>query len=240
MTTIDHTESAVDRVEPGDKWAFDASVTDAFDNMLARSIPQYPVMRDAVTNVGTRYIQPTGDIVDLGASRGVALMPFYQQFAATHRVRAIEVSAPMLDVLRSRFPADCVLPADLRHGFPTDLRPTLTLSVLTLQFVPIEYRQRLIRQIYQQTVPGGAFILVEKVLGNTAEIDAAMVELYYALKGENGYSPEAIERKRLSLEGVLVPVTARWNEELLTMAGFRQIDCFWRWMNFAGWIAIKE
>ena len=67
-----------------------------------------------------------------------------------------------------------------------------------------------------------------------------MVESYYRLKSAHGYSQEEIERKRLSLEGVLVPVTARWNEELLYMAGFRQVDCFWRWMNFAGWVAVKE
>ena len=30
-------------------------------------------------------------------------------------------------------------------------------------------------------------------------------------------TPEAIDRKRLSLEGVLVPVTARWNEEIAAM-----------------------
>ena len=83
-------------------------------------------------------------------------------------------------------------------------------------------------------------MLVEKILGATADLDAQMVSRYYALKGANGYSPEQIERKRLSLEGVLVPVTARWNEELLRMAGFTQVDCFWRWMNFAGWLAVKE
>ena len=57
---------------------------------------------------------------------------------------------------------------------------------------------------------------------------------------ENGYSAEEIERKRLSLEGVLVPVTARMNEDLLRSAGFDQVDCFWRWANFAGWLAIRD
>jgi hypothetical protein len=76
-------------------------------------------------------------------------------------------------------------------------------------------------------------------VGATAELDSQMVARYYDLKGANGYSPEQIERKRLSLEGVLVPVTAKWNEELLHGAGFQQVDCFWRWMNFAGWIALK-
>lgn len=73
----------------------------------------------------------------------------------------------------------------------------------------------------------------------TAELDAQHVKHYYDLKSANGYTQEQIERKRLSLEGVLVPVTAKWNEELLLMAGFRQLDCFWRYLNFAGWVAVK-
>jgi len=54
------------------------------------------------------------------------------------------------------------------------------------------------------------------------------------------YTTEQIERKRLALEGVLVPVTARWNEDLLRDAGFRQVECFWRWLNFAGWVGVRE
>jgi tRNA (cmo5U34)-methyltransferase len=87
---------------------------------------------------------------------------------------------------------------------------------------------------------GAALILVEKVLGATAEIDEQLVARYHGLKGANGYSPEQVERKRLSLEGVLVPVTAAWNEELLRASGFRHVDCFWRWSNFAGWLAMKD
>ena len=81
---------------------------------------------------------------------------------------------------------------------------------------------------------------MEKILGSSADIDATLVERYYDLKHSNGYTYDSIERKRLSLEGVLVPVTAEWNEDLLRSAGFEYVDCFWRWMNFAGWLAVKE
>ena len=86
---------------------------------------------------------------------------------------------------------------------------------------------------------GGALIIVEKVLGETAKLDKTFVDLYYAMKARNGYSHDEIERKRLSLEGALVPVTSKFNEMLLHGAGFREVDCFWRWMNFAGWVAIR-
>mgnify|MGYP001601651293 CR=1 FL=1 len=66
-----------------------------------------------------------------------------------------------------------------------------------------------------------------------------MVDAYHELKERHGYSREEIDRKRLALEGVLVPVTARWNEDMLRRAGFREVDCVWRWMNFAGWGAVK-
>jgi tRNA (cmo5U34)-methyltransferase len=53
------------------------------------------------------------------------------------------------------------------------------------------------------------------------------------------YSQDEIARKALSLEGVLVPITAKANRDLLKGAGFARVDCFWRWCNFAGWLAIK-
>lgn len=234
-----------DRVEPGEKWEFDENVAAVFEDMLARSIPQYEVMRKAVTDLALQRIRhhhmSRPHVADLGASRGSALAPILEEcpVAVYH---ALEISEPMCAVLRDRFADDSVrvYQADLREGLPSQLpNCDVILSVLTLQFTPIEYRQQILRRVWQRVKPGGALILVEKVLGGSADLDAAMVECYYDLKGSNGYSPEAIEKKRRSLEGVLVPVTAAWNEELLRTAGFTQVDSFWRWMNFAGWLAIK-
>ncbi len=237
-------QTVKDNVNPNDHWQFDSEVTDAFEDMLARSIPQYDVMRQAVFDIGQRYVAQYTHIVDLGCSRGDALASFVDQFGAHNRYLGIDVSQPMLEAARQQFggmiQAEIVSiqRLDLRQDFPP-VQASLMLSVLTLQFTPIEYRQQIVQQVYDHLLPGGAFILVEKVLGANADIDRLMVDVYYQLKAENGYSQEQIERKRLSLEGVLVPVTARWNEELLQAAGFRKVDCFWRWMNFAGWIAVK-
>jgi tRNA (cmo5U34)-methyltransferase len=232
---------------PGKKWEFDAEVTDAFDEMLARSIPQYDVMRKAVFDIGGRFVEkmPKSAVVALGCSRGADLAKFVDRFGAFNQYVGVDVSAPMLEAARERFKGYIssgivsISECDLRRSYPPFMA-SLTLSILTLQFTPIEYRQQIVRSAFKQTLPGGAFILVEKVMGHTAEGDGLLTDLYLGLKAEQGYGADEIARKRLSLEGVLVPVTAKWNEELLATAGFRVVECFWRFLNFAAWVAVKE
>lgn len=238
---------AVDEGYAPERWEFDEEVTRVFDDMLKRSIPQYDVMRSTVLDIASRYVMDGAHVVDLGASRGEATAQMVERHGSRLRYVAVECSPPMLKALRDRFhyslttdygfPIE-VLDMDLRKGYPE--RPAcVTLAVLSIQFTPIEHRQRIIRDAWKNTVDGGALILVEKVLGATAETDAALVDIYYQRKRAEGYTDEQVERKRLALEGVLVPVTAAWNEDLLRRAGFEHVDCFWRWSNFAAWVAVK-
>jgi len=227
-----------------EKWEFDEAVTTVFDDMLERSIPQYKVMRDAVFDIACRHAQHNTAIIDLGCSRGEALAPLTQKFGVYNRYIGIEVSKPMLESCRTRFAGLIkagmvdIREMDLRKEFPP-VSASVILSVLTLQFTPINYRQNIIQKAYDALLPGGCLIVVEKVLGSGSKLDSMMVDLYTTMKRTNGYSTDDIDRKAMSLEGVLVPVTAAWNEQLLQLAGFKHIDCFWRWMNFAGWVAIR-
>ena len=127
---------------------------------------------------------------------------------------------------------------DLRDTFPTGSYDVIQ-SILSIMFIPIQYRQSIIQSIYDNLNPGGCFLFVEKVLGNSAKIDDLMVDKYYDMKRKNGYTEEQILRKKLSLEGVQVPVTSNWNVDLLHQAGFRCVDTYWRYLNFVGYIAIK-
>jgi len=229
----------------GTRWHFDQNVTDVFENMLSRSIPEYDTMRTLVFDLGATLVQPGTAIVDIGCSKGDALEPFVRRFGRANRYIGAELSETMLEAARQRFAAQIVQGMvdvrrlDLRVEYPQEMA-SLTLAVLTVQFIPIEYRQRLMQRIAAHTVSGGGLVLVEKVLGSSAPIDDILTRHHYALKSANGYTAEQIERKRLALEGVLVPVAGRWNEDLMREAGFNHIECFWRWCNFAAWIALKN
>lgn len=242
---MQNSEVLKDKTIQRGKWEFNQGVTSVFDDMLSRSIPQYDEMRRLCFVIGQRYVQNKTTILDLGCSRGEALAPFVEKYGAYNQYTGIDISEPMLSICRDRFSGliKCgvvdIRSCDLRSEFPP-VRASLVLSILTIQFTPIEYRLKILSNIYRSMHAGGALIFVEKVIGGTADLDSVMVDSYLSMKKENGYSQEEIDRKRLSLEGVLVPVTARWNEELLRLSGFTSIDCFWRWMNFAGWIAVKN
>lgn len=244
MPNIQCNKSSLGHLPVTERWVFDESVTSVFPDMLRRSIPQYEVMRQAVFDLGRRVVLPATSIVDLGCSTGDSLGPFVEHFAERNRYLGVEVAAPMLAVSAQRFASEIaagmlqLLDMDLRLRYP-DVQASLTLCVLTLQFIPLEYRQRILRAIYASTLPGGALIVVEKLSGTSAHLHQHFSDLYLAHKSANGYSQHEITSKQCALENVLVPLTAPWNAELLRAAGFADVEVFWRWMNFAGFIALK-
>ncbi len=233
-----------DETVPQGKWEFDQSVTDVFDDMLARSIPAYNEMRRLTTALAVANARKGGVILDLGCSRGSGLKPIIDKLGSGNRYIGVEISKPMVDAVRERFAVEIsdgvvsIQHLDLRHEFVGD-SVNVTIIVLTLQFVPVEYRQSLLRRVYQATEPNGVVLIVEKILGSSGWSQDTFVELYLDHKSSNGYTKTQIEEKRKSLEGVLVPLSSEANVSLLESAGFQQVECYWRWLNFAAWMGRK-
>ena len=230
-----------DNVNPiNKKWEFDLEVASVFDNMLSRSIPNYGIMRELCYMVGRNFIKENGVVSDIGCSNGLASEMFIESYPQTKFILS-DVSEAMLNACREKYKDRenvSVIYHDLREGVLTK-NNDLIISCLTIQFTPIEYRQGILQSCYDNLNYGGALILVEKVLGNSSKIDNILVDEYYNIKKHNGYTDELIRNKRKSLEGVLVPLTASFNEHLLSQAGFTKLDCFWRCLNFCAWVAIK-
>lgn len=230
------------------RWAFDDEVTRVFEDMLWRSIPGYAIMRQLCGKLAQRFARAgsPGTVVDLGCSRGGAIAELVAAEPPDSQTAYLgaEISKPMIEAARARFAGNSrvrIDQVDLRTGFPEVPRETCSviLAVLTLQFVPIEHRARVVRRAFEALSPGGAILLVEKILGGSSWADDLLVADYYDFKRSNGYTQEDIDRKRLALEGVLVPLTEEANLVMLRREGFRDVECFWRHLNFCGWVAVR-
>ena len=85
----------------------------------------------------------------------------------------------------------------------------------------------------------GLLLLVEKVLGEGSMFNRLFIERYYDVKRRKGYSELEISQKREALENVLIPYQLQENRELLLQAGFPEVDVFFKWYNFCGFVAVK-
>merc|ERR1712023_610055 len=128
--------------------------------------------------------------------------------------------------------------ADLNDGIQIDNASVVVLN-LTLQFVRPLNRESLLRSIIEGLNPGGVLILVEKVLGSDALLNRLWIKLYYDMKKRNGYSETEIAKKREALENVLIPYRPDENIKILARNGLDNVDMFFKWYNFAGFLGVK-
>ena len=85
--------------------------------------------------------------------------------------------------------------------------------------------------------PGGTLVLFEKVLAPTARSQDLTQGVYHDFKRRQGFSNEEIAAKTRSLRGVLQPLSACDNYEMLQHAGFTDVVQLFRWIVFDGVIA---
>jgi tRNA (cmo5U34)-methyltransferase len=130
------------------------------------------------------------------------------------------------------------LTADVNEAFVIENASVVTM-LLTLQFVRPLYRERVMQRIYNGLNEQGCLILVEKLTSGDTLFNRLFISNYYDFKRRNGYSETEITQKREALENVLIPYRLEENIELLKASGFHRIECFFRWYNWCGIVAVK-
>ncbi|MGH7709850.1 MAG: carboxy-S-adenosyl-L-methionine synthase CmoA [Gemmatimonadaceae bacterium] len=227
-----------------DDFVFDGQTAGVFDDMLGRSVPFYAEIQRMTAELAADFATPGSNLYDLGCSTGTTLAALDALVDPAVRFVGIDDSPQMLDKARqklacatSRRPIDLVR-TDL-HELTQIENASVVLLTLTLQFVRPLHRERLIRAICTGTNEQGCLILVEKLTESDTLFNRLFIKYYYDMKRRNGYSDLEIAQKREALENVLIPYRAEENEQLLVAGGYRRVQRFFQWYNFAGVIAVK-
>jgi tRNA (cmo5U34)-methyltransferase len=224
-------------------WVFDEAVAERFDDEIERSVPGYADMRAVVNELLEEVVpedmQGWHRLLDIGSSRGGVA----ERILASRpnlRMDLVESSPAMAAVLRQKYGTHervRVIEHDV-VDIPLGVSYTAATSVLTAMFVPVQHRARLFQQIRTRLI-AGPFILVEKVTAADVRIDNLLRRAHHARKEMNGYRIDEIEKKEDLLSGVLVPLTAKMNEQLLCDAGFTSVEVVWASLNFRAWAAYR-
>lgn len=219
-------------------WKFDETVVPVFDEHVKQSVPMYDEIHRLITDIAGWYVKDGVNVYDVGTSTGKVLKNLINAYNVDANYIGLDNSENMIDKLASENLDIELINQDVTDGFEFKNAGLIT-SVLTLQFINEDKRQKLINDIYKGLNKGSAFILVEKVIGENARFNEIYIELYHELKLKNGLSPQHVFDKSKAIRGVMKPYTLEENKELLVNAGFNDIDIFFKWNNFVGIIAVK-
>lgn len=227
-------------------FSFSKDVVDVFDNMIARSVPLHDELQDVTARLAVQLTKGA-PVVDLGCSTGATLMRIASLSNAPLDLVGIDASSAMIARAREKLePFSAVHRVTLRCQTIADIdysqfeAPGVVVMNLVAQFMrPLE-RQREIERVYQSLSSGGAFLLVEKVLDECPDISALYIREYHQRKIAHGYSEQEVTRKREALENRLIPFHPSENVAILRDAGFCHVSIYFTWLNFQGYLAIKD
>lgn len=225
-------------------FSFDENVAAVFPDMIARSIPGYPLMIENIGRLARQYCQADSTIYDLGCATGTATLSMAKHVAANNcQIVGIDNSPAMVKQCQqfvSQYHHPCPIKIECADITNYAYQPSsVILMNFTLQFLAPHERQAMIQRIYDALLPGGVLILSEKFTHEDVIGNELLVDLHHQFKGDNGYSDLEISQKRTALEKVMLTDTMSTHASRLDSAGFAHIIPWFSCFNFMSLVAVK-
>jgi len=223
---------------------FNEEVADVFPDMILRSVPGYPLTISMISVMADKFYQTGSNIYDLGCSLGTVSIAIQKVLKdRKSKIIAVDNSEAMIKsccknniIENDENKIDFVLEDILNTNI---FNASVVIMNFSLQFICLENRKKLVQRIYKGLLPGGVFILSEKIHFDNKDENDAMSDLHYHMKELNGYEKLEISSKRKSLEDVLISEKIDDHLDRLRQAGFKDSFVWLKCFNFASFVAFK-
>jgi tRNA (cmo5U34)-methyltransferase len=224
---------------PGGVWTFGGQTPLAFDDHIRRSIPCYDECHELVLDLADQLCPEGGRCYDLGCSTGTLTRGLGKRLRPRGaEVIGVDRDAGMIEQARGAEGAGAATHYAVAALEELELeRADLIVCFYTLQFVPLRDRGPLLTRLRRALEPYGTLILFEKTVSPTGREQDISEGAYLEFKRRQGFTNSEIVEKARSLRGILQPLPASENYELLRSAGFAQVTQIFRWVMFDGLLA---
>jgi tRNA (cmo5U34)-methyltransferase len=223
---------------------FNEQVARVFDDMAVRSIPLYEETIRSSVDWALDFYQSESKIIDIGCSTGTCIAAIAANSAYKINFVGVDSSASMIKKARIKlksFVRDHSIDLKCEDALLSDYSgASVVIMNYTLQFVSITKRAELLQKIFDNMLDNGILFISDKLTSSCKEFNETIVNNYHAFKKSNNYSSTEIERKKETLENVLLPLSFEDEVSLIKNAGFSSVEPILKWNNFCSFVAIKK
>jgi len=216
----------------------DPNAVAAYAQGPARNVPGWADMMRMVDLLLSERASDDGTILVVGAGGGLEL----KRFAGSHpgwRFLGVDPSREMLKLARAALGA-LASRVDFHEGY-VDAAPAgpfdAATCLLTLHFVPLEERRRMLEEIRRRLRPAAPFVAVHLSFPQAPRERDAWLRRYAAFVASSGVDP-AKARAAAEAVGSRLPVLPpHQDESMLRDAGFSDVQLFYAGFAFRGWVS---
>ena len=223
-------------------WSFSGNVADNFVNHITQSVPLYSQGHELICNLSDFFCFNNSVSYEIGSSTGELIGKLATHNNSKKNVKwvGIDNETKMIQKAKKDFKNKKNISFFNKDIIDYKFKKTnFIVSYYTIQFIQESVRQDLINKIYNALNWGGAFVLFEKVRASDARFQDISNLMYNDFKENNGFEAEEIFNKSKSLKGVLRPFSTQGNIDMLSRAGFKDIQTIMKYICFEGFLCIK-
>ena len=227
-------------------WSFNKNVSDRFDLHVKQSIPFYNKIIKTIAGLSEFFMKEDSIIYDLGCSTGNIVFSLSRlNLSNSIKIYGVDKEKHMLKIAESKlkklkikknikisFIKKDVLKINLKQN-------NLTICSLLFPFLKKKDQIILLKNIYKSLEPGGAIIILDKIKSNNVDFENMFSQLYVDFKKSKKINTNDIIKKTKSLRSIHTLKTYKETLEMLKKVGFKEVENFFKFINFSGFIGIK-
>jgi tRNA (cmo5U34)-methyltransferase len=211
---------------------FDACA-DRYEGQRRKVIPCFDDFYETVLDLIPYDREDTFRVLDLGAGTGLLTSLILNRFPKTAPT-VVDISEKMLAKAKERFEGNhqvrfCVM------DYATSPLPgefDIVVSAMSIHHLFDSEKRSLFHKLFHALAPGGAFIHAELVKGATDYSEALCKKMWRDHLHHSDLTEEQLSviRERMSYDRT---TPLQMQLDWLTNAGFEDVDCYYKYYNFA-------
>lgn len=219
------------------KETFERCATE-YDRMIEKVVPYYHEQHEVILSLVPFAKDDKLKILDLGIGTGVLGRILLQNFPNS-MVHGIDISEKMIEVckgalkdLEGRYTLSCgdIEKADLGADH------NIIVAGLTIHHLTDEAKREFFGKIYSSLNNKGVFLIRDIIKSGSDRMNELYHRLWRDHARRNGFDPDKIDKNSKEQD---IPTTLENHITWLKEAGFKDVDCVWKYYNFAIFAAYK-